>query len=120
MGKGKFVRTRNAKRRYLRTFVLLPYGILKLYKSENKYVIESQDLCPKCALKITSEIEIRKFLYEMKKVFKEVKQAAKDLKIMDLNDEIEAVDEDSAPSYVPKAAFKKEEFSELEDLNKII
>lgn len=120
MCKGKFVKKRNAKRRYLRTFILLPYGILKLYKIGSKYTVETQDICPRCALKITSGIEIRKFLHDIKQVFKDVRQAAKDLKIMELNDEIEAIDEDSAPSYVPEIPFKRDDFSELEDLNKII
>lgn len=120
MGKGKFVKKRNAKRRYLRTFILLPYGILKLYQIGNEYTVETQDICPRCALKITSGIEIKKFLHDIKQVFKDVRQAAKDLKIMELNDEIDAIDEDSAPSSVPEIPFKRDDFSELEDLNKII
>jgi hypothetical protein len=120
MGKGKFVKTKHAKRKYLGTFAVLPYGILKLYKIGQKYTVETQDICPRCALKITSGIEIKTFLHDIKQVFKDVRQAARDLKILELNDEIEAIDEDSAPSYVPEIPFKKDDFSELEDLNKII
>lgn len=120
MCKGKFVKTKHAKRKYLRTFILLPYGLLKLYKIGKEYTVETQDICPRCALKITSGIEIKTFLHDIKQVFKDVRQAAKDLKIMEINDEIEAIDEDSAPSFVPEIPFRGDNFSELEDLNKII
>lgn len=120
MGKGKFVKTRVARRKCLRTFELLPYGILKLYKMEDKYMIVTQDFCPRCALKIMKGSETRKFLQDMKQVFKDVGQAARDLKIMEENDEIGAINEDSAPSRVSETANKRDDFNELEDLNKII
>jgi len=81
MGKGKYIKSKKPKRDYLRTYILIPYGILKLYRRRGHYEIESQDLCPRCGLLITSSAEVLRFHKDLKGLYTEIGHTIDVLKI---------------------------------------
>jgi len=81
MGKGKFVRQKNQRKEFLKTFILNPYGSYKFSTFRGQYFIDTEDTCPRCKLDFGRRVVAKTFLNDIKAFIKDIETTCKDYEI---------------------------------------